>query len=41
LHHAHGLTARAIAERETVSHVAVVYSLEAAAKKIKKTLPQM
>ena len=34
----YGLTTRQIADREGVSHVAVVYSLEAVEKKIKKAL---
>lgn len=38
LHTINGLTTRDIAEKEGVSHVAVVYSLEQAEKKIKKVL---
>jgi DNA-directed RNA polymerase specialized sigma24 family protein len=38
LHHANGLTVRQIADSERVSHIAVVYSLEQAEKKIKKFL---
>jgi DNA-directed RNA polymerase specialized sigma24 family protein len=38
LHTVNGLTTREIAEKEGVSHVAVVYSLEQAEKKIKKVL---
>ncbi|HZJ78568.1 MAG TPA: RNA polymerase subunit sigma-24 [Clostridia bacterium] len=38
LHTVNGMTTRAIAEKDGVSHVAVVYSLEQAEKKIKKVL---
>ncbi|MDR1703665.1 MAG: RNA polymerase subunit sigma-24 [Clostridiales bacterium] len=38
MYHVDGLTMREIAEREKTSHVAVVYSLEQADKKIKKFL---
>lgn len=38
LHTVNGMTTRTIAEKEGVSHVAVVYSLEQAEKKIKKVL---
>ena len=38
LHHVEGKTTREIAEMERVSHVAVVYSLGSAEKKIKKFL---
>jgi len=38
LHTVNGLTTREIADKEGVSHVAVVYSLEQAEKKIKKVL---
>jgi DNA-binding CsgD family transcriptional regulator len=37
-HAAYGLSTREIAEKEGISHVAVVYSLEGAEKKIKKVL---
>ncbi len=37
-HIVNGMTTRAIAEKDGVSHVAVVYSLEQAEKKIKKVL---
>jgi len=38
MHHVKGLSTRKIADVERVSHVAVVYSLDAAEKKIKKYL---
>lgn len=38
LHHYNGMTTREIAETERVSHVAVVYSIESANKKIEKFL---
>ena len=38
LHHVHGRTTRDIADMEGVSHVAIVYSLELAEKKIRKYL---
>jgi DNA-directed RNA polymerase specialized sigma24 family protein len=40
LHAAYGLTTREIAEKEGTSHVAIVYSLEGADKKIKKVLAE-
>jgi DNA-directed RNA polymerase specialized sigma24 family protein len=38
MYHVDGLTVREIADIEGISHVAVVYSLELADKKIKKVL---
>jgi DNA-directed RNA polymerase specialized sigma subunit len=38
MHHVEGLTTRQIAMKERTSHVAIIYSLDGAAKKIKKVL---